>query len=76
MKTADNEKMEEEKDTMEEESDATSLTSEDVSHLRETLLLTMAYALRSAAVGATSPHVHHFLKVVFASLVDEDRVMF
>jgi hypothetical protein len=58
-------------DAMDEE--VRSTPAEDTSHAREALLLTLWHATKTSASGAIAPYVHHFLRLLFASLGDEDR---
>ncbi len=60
-------------DAMDEEGQVRSTPAEDTSHAREALLLTLWHATKSSASGAIAPYVHHFLRLLFASLGDEDR---
>jgi len=63
-------------DSMEEEGKprtGQSESAEDTSHARETLLLTVLHALRNAAVSPVALHTKRFLRVLFASLTDDDR---
>lgn len=60
-------------DAMDEEGQVRSTPAEDTSHAREALLLTLWHATKTSASGAIAPYVHHFLRLLFASLGDEDR---
>jgi hypothetical protein len=60
-------------DAMDEEGRVRSTLTEDTSHAREALLLTLWDAAKSSS-SVVAPYIHHFLRLLFASLADEDRV--
>jgi hypothetical protein len=61
-------------DAMDEGQLPSTSPAEDTSHAREALLLALSYAVRKASSPAIAPYIHYFLRILFASLADEDRV--